>query len=140
MIPDHIVAAGIGAELPVRVHTTTAAQLVRYAGAAHDFSAIHYDVDQARARGFGGVIVHGFLKAGFLAELARDWAGHGAWYRSFSARYAGVDLVGAPIVCRGRVSALDTDLSQVGVELWTIDVDGHRTTTAIGTIQMGERI
>ena len=40
--------------------------------------------------------MHGLLKAAFLAELGQDWAGAGAWYRSFGARYTGTDRVGAP--------------------------------------------
>jgi acyl dehydratase len=138
MIPEHIATAGMGFELPARVHTTTAAQLVRYAGAAHDSSGIHYDVDYARRRGFDGVIVHGFLKAGFLAEMGRDWVGGDAWYRSFGARYTGTDLVGAPIICRGRLTDLDLAASQVGLELWTENVHGRKTTTATGIIQIGE--
>ncbi|MET0457186.1 MAG: MaoC/PaaZ C-terminal domain-containing protein [Mycobacterium sp.] len=138
MIPAHIAALGVGHELPARVHTTTAAQLVRYAGAARDFSSIHYDVDYARRRGFDGVIVHGLLKAAFLAELGTDWAGNGAWYRSFGARYTGTDLVGVPITCRGRVATLDHDTGRIGLELWTENVDGRATTKATGVIQIGE--
>jgi acyl dehydratase len=138
VIPEHVAAAGIGFELPARVHTTTAAQLVRYAGAARDFSGIHYDVDYARRRGFDGVIVHGFLKAAFLAELGKDWAGGDAWYRRFGARYTGTDLVGTPITCRGRVTGVDMETAQIALELWTENVDGRRTTTANGIIQIGE--
>ena len=86
---------------------------------------IHFDVDYARRRGFDGVIVHGLLKAAFLAELGQDWAGEGAWYRSFGARYTGTDLVGAPIVCRGRVASLDPTGGQIGLELWTENVEGQ---------------
>jgi acyl dehydratase len=137
MIPERLSRAGVGAELPARVHTTTAAQLVRYAGAAHDFSGIHYDVDYARRRGFDAVIVHGLLKAAFLAELGQSWAGENAWYRSFGARYTGTDVVGAPIVCRGRISSLDDQHGRIGLALWTENVDGQTTTTATGLIQIG---
>jgi len=138
MMPERITAAGVGFELPARVHTTTAAQLVRYAGAARDFSGIHYDADYARRRGFDGVIVHGLLKAAFLAELGQDWVGPDAWYRTFAARYSGTDLVGMPITCRGRVTRLDTSARQIGLQLWTENVDGRTTTTATGVIQIGE--
>jgi acyl dehydratase len=137
VIPEHISRAGVGADLPARVHTTTAAQLVRYAGAANDYSGIHYDVDYARRRGFDSVIVHGLLKAAFLAELGQDWAGGDAWYRSFGARYGGTDVVGVPIVCRGRVTSLDESRGLVGVDLWAEGVDGRTTTTATGVIQLG---
>lgn len=135
MTADPATAPSIGALLPVRVHVPTRAQLVRYAGAAHDFSAIHYDDAYARWRGFSNVIVHGFLKAGFLAELALDWAGPESWFSSFAATYRGVDLVGTPIVCRGIVKDLPGP-GQVGVELWTEGEQGQRTTTAEGTIEL----
>jgi acyl dehydratase len=138
VIPEHIKAAGVGYELPTRVHTTTGLQLLRYSGAARDFSPIHHDVEYARRRGFDGVIVQGFLKAAFLAELGQDWVGARAWYRSFGARYTGTDLVGAPIVCRGRVASLDSTGGRVGLEFWTENVDGITTTTATGIIQIGE--
>jgi acyl dehydratase len=138
MMPSHLLHTEVGRELPARVRVTTAAQLVRYSGAAQDFSAIHHDAEYARRRGFDGVIVHGFLKAAFLAELGQDWAGPEAWYRTFGARYQGTDLVGAPIVCRGRVSSLDVERSQIALDLWTENVDGRTTTTATGIIQIGE--
>ena len=138
MIPERIIAAGVGYELPVRVHTTTGLQLLRYSGAARDFSPIHHDVEYARRRGFDGVIVQGFLKAAFLAELGQDWVGASAWYRKFGACYTGTDLVGAPIVCRGSVTSLDTTNGQIGLQLWTENVDGRTTTTATGLIQIGE--
>lgn len=138
MIPEHVAQAAVGYELPPRVHTTTPAQLVRYAGAAHDCSGIHFDVEYARRRGFDGVIVHGFLKAGFLAELGQDWAGVQAWYRKFGARYTGTDLVGAPIICRGRLTSIDENAQQIGLELWTENIQRRVTTKATGIIQFGE--
>lgn len=132
---DGVASCPVGTRLPARVHVPTRGQLVRYAGAAHDFSAIHYDEEYARWRGFDNVIVHGFLKAGFLAELALDWAGGGSWFSSFGATYRGVDLVGTPLVCRGVVTALPGP-GQVEVELWTESDGGRRTTTARGTIEL----
>jgi len=131
-----VASVAAGDVLPPVVHVTTRAQLVRYAGAARDFSASHYDDRYARERGFPSVIVHGFLKAGLLADLALDWAGSGSWFRTFGARYRGIDLVGHPLVCRGVVLAVPTP-DRVEVELWTESDQGERTTTATGTIQLG---
>ncbi len=127
-----------GHELTPAVQFTTTAQLVRYAGAANDYSGIHYDLGYAHERGFPDVIVHGFLKASFLAELACDWAGPGSWLRRFATRYQGIDVVGAPIVCRGRVTGIRIDERQVSLELWTENAQGARTTTATGQLQLGE--
>ncbi|GAB3598136.1 MaoC/PaaZ C-terminal domain-containing protein [Microbacterium tumbae] len=127
-----------GAELPAEVRFTTTRQLVQYAGAADDPSGIHYDSDYARLRGFPNVIVHGFLKAAFLSDLATRWAGPGSWFVTYNARYQGVDLVGAPITCRGRVVDVDAGRRRVSLELWTENAEGRRTTTATGTLQLTE--
>jgi acyl dehydratase len=131
-------AIEVGQELTPVVHFTSTAQLVRYAGAANDYSGIHYDLEYARERGFPHVIVHGFLKASFLAELACEWAGAGSWLRRFSARYHGIDVVGAPIVCRGRVTAVWPEERALSLELWTENAEGVRTTAATGHLQLGD--
>lgn len=126
----------VGTELPAQVHFTTNKQLVQYAGAANDYSGIHYDRGYAQERGFPDVIVHGFLKAAFLAELAAVWAGPGSRMLSFSTRYQGVDVVGEPITCRGRVVGIDRDAHQISLELWTENASGARTTTATGVLHL----
>ncbi|WP_151526498.1 MaoC/PaaZ C-terminal domain-containing protein [Serinicoccus kebangsaanensis] len=118
-----------GSALPSRVRFTTRTQLVRYAGAAQDPSPIHFDDAYARERGFPSVIVHGFLKAGLLEELALTWAPAGSWLQQFSVRYRGIDLVGAPLLCQGLVTDVSDD-GVVGLELWIEDEAGHRTTDA----------
>ncbi|CAH0123209.1 MaoC/PaaZ C-terminal domain-containing protein [Microbacterium sp. Bi121] len=128
--------AETGMELPAEVRFTTTRQLVQYSGAAHDPSGIHYDGDYARSRGFDDVIVHGFLKAGFLADLATRWGGHGSWFVSLRARYQGVDVVGAPITCRGQVTDVDAAHHRVSLELWTENADGRRTTVLTGELQL----
>jgi acyl dehydratase len=125
-----------GTDLPTEVRFTTTAQLVRYAGAANDYSGIHYDSGYAQERGFADVIVHGFLKAAFLSDLACRWGGAGSRFVDYAARYQGVDLVGAPITCRGRVVEVDAGSRRVSLELWTENADGRRTTTATGLLQL----
>lgn len=126
----------VGQELPSQVRVTSRTQLVRYAGAAHDPSPIHFDDGYAARRGFPSVIVHGFLKAGFLADLALDWAPAGSWIQAFAARYRGIDLVGTALTCQGRV----TDLPSPGVvalELWIEGESGRTTTTAQARVRWG---
>lgn len=127
-----------GDRLMQRVHVPTPTQLVRYAGAAQDFSPIHFDAEYARERGFPTVIVHGFLKASFLAELAVEWGGKGSWLRRFGAKYRGIDVVGAPIVCDGQVESIELEARRVTLALWTTSAEGKTTTTATGVLQLGE--
>jgi acyl dehydratase len=125
-----------GQELTPKVRYTTTAQLVRYAAGANDYSGIHFDLDYAHERGFPTVIVHGLLKAAFLAEFACEWGGARSWMRTFASRYQAIDVVGAPIICRGRVVEVLTRTSQISLDLWTENPAGERTTTATGLLQL----
>jgi acyl dehydratase len=126
----------VGDSLPALVKYPTTEQLVRYAGAANDFAPIHFDADRARERGFDGVIVHGLLKAGFLAQLVTTWCGPDAWVRRFRAEYRLVDRPGRPIICRARVAGKRAEDGQtlVELELWTENASHQTTTRASATI------
>jgi acyl dehydratase len=93
-----------GEELPPLTRTPTVETLVRYAAAADDFAPLHFDHNYALTRGYDGVIVHGFLKAGYMATMVEDWAGPGAFVKRFRAEYRGPDYPAHPITCRGRVA------------------------------------
>jgi acyl dehydratase len=123
-----------GQELPELVKEPTTQQLVRYAGASGDFYQIHYDQDFARSTGLPGVILHGLLKAGFLAQLVTGWAGREARLTSFEVSYRGLDLPGRPCRCRGVVKSVDGD--QALLEVWTEDPDGNRTTIGNATVEL----
>jgi acyl dehydratase len=127
-----------GLELPPLIRVPTRAQLVRYAGAANDYSPIHFDDDNARERGFDSVIVHGLLKAAFLGELLERWsADRGGWVQSMRTEYRGVDLPGAPLVCRARVETTSWDGAAGFAELslWVERADGSRSTRGSATIR-----
>ena len=51
----------------------TREQLRAYAEASGDFNAIHLDEEVARKAGLPGVIAHGMLTAGIMAERARSF-------------------------------------------------------------------
>jgi acyl dehydratase len=93
-----------GELLPPLTRTPTVETLIRYAAAADDYAPLHFDHNYALTRGYDGVIVHGFLKAGYLATMVEGWAGPGAFVKRFRAEYRGADYPGRPITCRGRVS------------------------------------
>ena len=122
-----------GQELPDLVKQPTTRQLVQYAGASGDFYEIHYDQEYARSVGLPGVILHGLLKAAFLAQLVTDWAGD-ARLKSFEASYRGMDEPGKPYRCRGRVKEVRAD--EVEVELWGEDPEGKRTTIGSAVLEM----
>jgi acyl dehydratase len=68
----------VGDVAPVRRHTLTRTDLVRYAGASHDFNPMHHDEVAAQAAGLPSVFGHGMLSAAILAEAVTDFVGLGA--------------------------------------------------------------
>jgi acyl dehydratase len=123
-----------GEELPEIVKHPTTRQLVKYAGASGDFYEIHYDQEFARSTGLPGVILHGLLKAGFLAQLVTSALGSEGILRSFEVSYRGIDVPGRPYRCRGQVSEVKDGLATL--EVWTEDPDGNRTTLGKATVEL----
>src|SRR5262249_60987522 len=109
----------VGQELPELVKNPTTRQLVQYAGASGDFYEIHYDQDFARSTGLPGVILHGLLKAGFLAQLVTSWAGAPARLKAFDVPFRGRDPPAGPCPCPGAVGSVARATGEVGS--WTED-------------------
>jgi acyl dehydratase len=124
----------VGTELPELVKHPTTRQLVQYAGGSGDFYEIHYDQDYARSTGLPGVILHGLLKAGFLAQLVTSWAGTQARLKTFDVSYRGLDQPGRPCRCRGVVKSVEG--GTVELEIWTEDPEGNRTTLGNATVEL----
>jgi acyl dehydratase len=125
-----------GDQLPDLVKQPTTRQLVQYAGASGDFYEIHYDQDFARGTGLPGVILHGLLKAAWLAQLVTDWAGPEARLKAYDVSYRGLDFPGRPYRCRGIVRSVEGGLAEV--EIWGEDAEGSRTTLATAQVELGE--
>ena len=90
-----------------------AATLEAYAQASGDLNPIHRDESRARAMGLPGVIAHGMLSAGWLAERARrflaekgaDGLAPGApvkWL-SMRTRFKDMTLRDERVECGGRI-------------------------------------
>jgi acyl dehydratase len=116
-------------------HPTTR-QLVQYAGSSGDFYEIHYDQDFARSTGLPGVILHGLLKTGFLAQLVTSAVGTSGRLRALEVSYRGLDLPGRPCRCCGRVSSVRDGVAEL--EIWTEDPEGNRTTLGLATVELAE--
>ena len=127
-------ALQVGQELPELVKHPTTRQLVQYAGASGDFYEIHYDQDYARSTGLPGVILHGLLKAGFLAQLVTSWAGADARLKRFEVSYRGLDLPARPCRCRGVLKSMEANTAEL--EIWTEDPEGNRTTLGKATVEL----
>jgi acyl dehydratase len=66
--PADLTQAGEGI-WPLR-KSASRADLVKYAGASHDWNPIHWDHSSAVAAGLEGVIVHGLLSAAWITQAA----------------------------------------------------------------------
>ena len=121
-------------ELPELVKHPTTRQLVRYAGASGDFYEIHYDQELARSVGLDGVILHGLLKAAWLAQVVTDWLGDRGRLTWFEASYRGMDRPGSPYRCGGRIR--ERRGKEVDLELWGEDAEGRRTTLGSAGVEM----
>jgi acyl dehydratase len=64
-----------GDRLPEQTFRVTRADLVRYAGASEDFNPIHWSDRFATKVGLPGVIAHGMLTMGLVAQAVCVWAG-----------------------------------------------------------------
>jgi len=132
-----------GDELRPLVRVPTREQCVRYAGAANDFSPIHFDDANARERGFDQVIVHGLLKAAFLGDLLETWsAPQNGWVQELSTQYRGTDVPGQPLICRARVTEKDVidGRCRIGFEVWIDNARGQTTTRGSAAVLFGPRV
>ncbi|HYA68504.1 MAG TPA: MaoC/PaaZ C-terminal domain-containing protein [Acidimicrobiales bacterium] len=66
-----------GDEAPVKCHTLTRTDLVRYAGASGDYNPMHHDEVQAQAAGQPSVFGHGMFSMGLLGTALTDFVGAG---------------------------------------------------------------
>lgn len=100
-------------------HTFTRAEIARYAEVSGDRNPIHLDDEFARRVGLPGVIAHGMLQMGVLANLAVAAAGGDPGrIGRLSVRFAGMVEPGDEIVfggCRREDGRLD---------LWARRADG----------------
>jgi len=94
----------VGDTLPALVKNPTTRQLVRYAGASGDYYEIHYDHHFAMQSGLkDGVIVHGLLTAGWLAQLLTDWLPSPLALKKFGVSYRSMARPGDTITCTGTI-------------------------------------
>jgi acyl dehydratase len=125
--------AQVGHEFEL-VKEPTTRTLVQYAGASGDFYEIHYDQDFARSVGLPGVILHGLLQAGFLAQLVTDFAGADGKLKKFEVSYRGMAEPGRPFRCKGVVKSVEDGTVQVDV--WGEDADGKKTVIGSATVEV----
>jgi acyl dehydratase len=95
----------VGDALPTLVKEPTTRQLVKYAGASGDYYEIHYDHQFAVNAGLkDGVIVHGLLTAGWLAQMLTDWLPSPTALKKFGVSYRAMARPGDTVRCKGTIT------------------------------------
>jgi len=89
----------------------TEVDLVKYAGASGDFNPIHTVHRVAEKAGLGGVIAHGMLIMGFVAQAITRWVPD-RHLRKFKVRFAGITRPGDVITVSGLVTAMRTEAGE----------------------------
>jgi acyl dehydratase len=123
---------------PLKVATTTLADVVRWSGAVDDYTDVHFDAAAAAARGLPGPVVNGPWKAALLARMLQDWAGEDATITRLACQYRRPDVVGGALTCGGRVTSVTPDGAHLVVEcdVWVTDEQGTKTVTGSATVRL----
>ena len=107
--PLHFEDVTEGDEAPVKHHTLTRTDLVRYAGASGDYNPMHHDEILATGAGQPSVFGHGMFSMGLLGTALTDYvgAGHVTNYKVRSSRqtWPGEELTTKIVVTAKRVDA-----------------------------------
>ena len=142
-----------GDAIPELVKNCDSQRLVLWAAGSGDFNQIHYDERIAKSQKLDDIIVHGALKAGFLAELVWEWMGEEGKLVSYGCQYRGMDYRYQDIVCKGTVTKKYEENGQhlVDLDIWTetgapMDDDGRpknppgqKTTPGNATVALPKR-
>lgn len=114
-------------QIPSREVAITPAGIRKYAEASGDRNLIHLDEIYARSAGLPGIIAHGMLQMGLLAEAVSDWAGGPDRIRGLRCRFAAIAVPGDTLRFGGKVVGVSE--SGVEVELWAVNQKGERILT-----------
>ncbi|MGE0829795.1 MAG: MaoC/PaaZ C-terminal domain-containing protein [Hyphomonadaceae bacterium] len=123
-------------DIPDYHHIITELDLVKYCGAADDYSAPHWDHVYMVEHGFTGVIVHGWFTFAVMCRAVTNLASPEICDISrYAVRYRRPTLPGA-LCCGGKVVRVrdEEGRAAVDLDLWAKDAAGNVTTTATMTL------
>ncbi|WP_232839994.1 hotdog family protein [Nocardia aurea] len=113
----------VGAEIPLFVRTTDAANWNRYAAVNDEFVGIHMDDEAGRAAGGTGAFGMGNMQWAYLHNMMRDWLDGRGRIMSVSCQLRSMNTKGQTVAAGGRITDVRTVGEQVLVDLdiWTQD-------------------
>lgn len=128
-----------GQDLPVLAEHIAAEAIIRYCGAADDYSRPHWDDRYMRDGGFDGIIVHGWLTMAHLCRCVEQWfPPEIADITDYAVRYHRTVYPG-DVSYGGRIDTVtprDDGGRTVGLTLWAKDAAGETSTSATMTVHL----
>lgn len=117
-------------------HRVTQTDLVRYAGASHDFNPIHFDAAIAHQYGLPGIIAHGMFTMGLITRLVEPLLTEGYRVTEWSSRFRAMVPVGQTLVITGTTDEKDaTNPSTLKVSV-TVTIDGEPKPALTGSLTL----
>ena len=106
---------------PLSVHITRK-QLVKYAGAAGDFNAIHWNQRVATEVGLPDVIAHGMFTMASAGRIVTNWVGDPGLVKSFEVRFTrpvvvADDDAGAEVDVTAVIGAVDLEARTARIDI-----------------------
>ncbi len=114
-------------------HHVTQTDLVRYAGASHDFNPIHFDESIARQYGLPGIIAHGMFTMGLITRLLEPLLVQGYHVTEWSNRFRAMVPVNQTVIISGTCE--ETAPSTLAVSV-TVTIQDHPKPALTGTITL----
>lgn len=112
----------VGDALPPLTCTVTRKQLVKYAGAAGDFNAIHWNGRVAHEVGLPDVIAHGMFTMASAFRVVTDWVGDPGLVTQCEVRFTRPVVVpdddaGAGVDVTAVIGALDPETRTARIDI-----------------------
>ena len=120
-----------GDEAPVKRHTLTRTDLVRYAGASGDYNPMHHDEILATGAGQPSVFGHGMFSMGILGSALTDFVGAGA-LTHYKVRFSRQTWPGEELITKIVVTGKRTDGGQTLVDLECSLMNGDGEVKVVG--------
>lgn len=115
--PVPLVLPKEGAPVEPMVKSASRSDLVRYAGASHDWNAIHWDHATAVAAGLEGVIVHGLLEAAWAVQAAARYSPFDRPLTDARFRFKAPLRPATPVAVQGVVAASEPGATRLQLAL-----------------------
>jgi acyl dehydratase len=122
----------VGDSLPPLVKGPLTKEWIRkYADASGDHNPIHLDEKTAISFGLPGIIAHGMLNMGFVAQHVANWAGLDGSLKRIKVRFGSIVKPGDTVTCKGKIKdkKVENGKKTVSLDLWAENQKGEQVIT-----------